>query len=114
MDVYEMTDQPETCRRCGTRTETMRYGIDSKTGLLANYEKCPLCGYEYIVEEADPEEALLERLRGEFSSPQEALDLCLEQESPIAALLVVVEHNIEMDEIGFTTELIEAYSEQGG
>jgi hypothetical protein len=41
MDVFEATDQPEICRKCGARTEVAK--------IFPTYEicKCPACSYEY-------------------------------------------------------------------
>jgi hypothetical protein len=47
LDVFLMTDQPETCRKCGVRTEWISYKDDSQL------HTCPSCDYIYLVEECD-------------------------------------------------------------
>ena len=44
LDIYIATDQPETCRRCGRRTDC--------PDINANPQRhtCPECGYTYLVE----------------------------------------------------------------
>lgn len=44
-DIFIMTDQPETCRKCGTRTDftTMKSGLQ--------FHRCPNCLYTYILED---------------------------------------------------------------
>lgn len=44
MDTYEMTDQPETCRHCGVRTNFVEYDNEYQI------HKCPECGYTYLLE----------------------------------------------------------------
>ncbi|MEE9539957.1 MAG: hypothetical protein V3V85_00505 [Candidatus Thorarchaeota archaeon] len=49
MDVYEMTDQPETCRKCGTRTNILHeHTVD---GVLVQIHQCPTCDYKYELED---------------------------------------------------------------
>ena len=47
LDVFLMTDQPETCRKCGVRTEW----ISCKDG--SQLHTCPSCDFIYLVEECD-------------------------------------------------------------
>jgi tRNA(Ile2) C34 agmatinyltransferase TiaS len=49
LDIYYMTDQPETCRKCGTRTTS------NDTG-KRQHHTCPSCKYEYILEEDDEDD----------------------------------------------------------
>jgi hypothetical protein len=46
LDVFLATDQPETCRKCGARTEFDDFLNSSK-----QLHKCKACGYSYITEE---------------------------------------------------------------
>lgn len=52
IDFFEATDQPETCRKCGVRTEVEK--------IFKSYEihVCPACKYRYNlwIEEDDMEE----------------------------------------------------------
>jgi len=47
LDVFLMTDQPETCGICGARTNW----IDYKNG--QQLHTCPNCNYIYLLEECD-------------------------------------------------------------
>ena len=47
LDVFLMTDQPETCRKCGVRTKWISYKDGSQL------HTCPSCDYIYLVEECD-------------------------------------------------------------
>lgn len=47
LDVFLMTDQPETCRKCGVRTKWISY----KGGFQLH--TCPSCDYSYLLEECD-------------------------------------------------------------
>ena len=51
-DTYIMSDQPETCRRCGTRThfvERRDYQLHRGVVGRPDYQlhRCPSCGYRY-------------------------------------------------------------------
>lgn len=50
LDSYIMTDQPEECRKCGTRTEILREENEYQIHL------CPKCDYRYKLTEDDTEE----------------------------------------------------------
>ena len=51
MDLYEMTDQPEQCRKCGVRTQILHEF--ERDGLLVQIHRCPNCEYQYELEEDD-------------------------------------------------------------
>jgi formamidopyrimidine-DNA glycosylase len=44
LEVFLMTDQPETCRYCGSRTNFVQVG-------KRQLHTCPECGKQYWVEE---------------------------------------------------------------
>jgi len=44
VDIYLMTDQPETCRKCGVRTLWFDNTNDIQT------HECPNCRYYYVLE----------------------------------------------------------------
>ena len=44
LETFQITDQPETCRRCGARTYFKEMGV-------RQLHKCPACSYQYWVEE---------------------------------------------------------------
>jgi len=48
LDGYYMSDQPEECRKCGTRTEILKEENDYQIHV------CPKCHYRYKLIE-DPE-----------------------------------------------------------
>ena len=50
MDLYEMTDQPETCRQCGRRTRQLDERVDREEGIVIQLHRCPACGYMYELE----------------------------------------------------------------
>lgn len=59
LDSFEATDQPETCRKCGVRTEVEK--------IFPSYEihVCPACQYRYrlwIEEEEVEEEEEIDRV----------------------------------------------------
>ena len=45
MEIYICSDQPECCRKCGTRTEVLHEFEDD--GALQQIHKCPACGFKY-------------------------------------------------------------------
>ena len=45
MDIYVMTENPETCRKCGTRTDI----IEDNTTVQKH--QCPKCSYTYLLED---------------------------------------------------------------
>ncbi len=47
--------------------------------------------------------------KSSFDSPTQALKEILTQPSPLDSLMLVVRHNVEADEIGFTCELIQEW-----
>ena len=59
LDTFLMTDQPETCRKCGARTEivddftTDREGGSSET--RHQLHQCPECGYRYWLDDDSDE-----------------------------------------------------------
>lgn len=52
LDVYIASEQPETCRKCGTRVDIEE---ESEDGLVWRV-RCHRCGYEYLVESDEEEE----------------------------------------------------------
>ncbi|MFZ4441093.1 MAG: DNA cytosine methyltransferase, partial [Syntrophales bacterium] len=47
LDIFLMTDQPETCRTCGVRTNWIDYRNSQQL------HTCPSCNYIYLLEECD-------------------------------------------------------------
>lgn len=53
LDVFTMTDQPEECRKCGTRTE-FEDVTETDGEILFQVHECPKCHYVYkLVEDED-------------------------------------------------------------
>lgn len=50
LEVFLMSDQPETCPKCGTRVDIVRTGRGDD-GEIVQEVLCPGCGFRYIVEE---------------------------------------------------------------
>lgn len=53
-ELFTMTDQPECCRKCGTRVEIIDDDPDSIN--CDQIVKCPECGFEYGLCEPDEED----------------------------------------------------------
>ena len=54
LDTFLMTDQPETCRKCGARTRLLEDNpdVEQDGGRLEHQQlhQCPECGYRYWLE----------------------------------------------------------------
>ena len=49
-EIYLFSDQPNTCPKCGSRTEIILELLE--TTILTQYHKCPtsFCGFEFIIQ----------------------------------------------------------------
>ena len=48
LDIYIMSDQPETCRKCGAGTDFSSHSIPTEEGYEAwQVHTCLGCGYKY-------------------------------------------------------------------